>query len=241
MLLDIGGKEASGMKVEGAGGSLIHGLAGAAPALLACAVLFTGCTPETALTTVEDYDVVVTLYDRSADFGSIRTYAMPDSIVYIRNPGEPGTELNRDFDRLILDTVEAGVGALGYTAEPNPKVNGADLYVLVYATSAEWNAADHPWYAYWGWYPGMQRWDTGWSFCYPYYGGGGVYTFSSGTIVIDMIDSREAGNDDENIPAVWTGILNGFMNRGSALTKAQRLEAGINQAFDQSPYLGAEY
>ena len=57
------------------------------------AVLLASCTPESGLQTADDYDVVVTLYDKEADFGSVRTYLMPDSIVHFEDPQSPGQPL----------------------------------------------------------------------------------------------------------------------------------------------------
>jgi hypothetical protein len=54
-----------------------------------------------------------------------------------------------------------------------------------------------------------------------------------GTLVVDIIDV--ARSDDESVHSAWLGGLNGVLS-GSSNTQS-RLANGIQQAFDQSPYL----
>jgi hypothetical protein len=76
---------------------------------------------------------------------------------------------------------------------------------------------------------------------YPYYcGGGGWYypyypvsSYSTGTMVISMIDAKHEGTDG-GLPLVWTAAMNGLL---SGTYETNRVNQGIDQAFKQSPYL----
>ena len=196
------------------------------------------CAPDTGLNSVDDYDVVVTLYDKTADFGAISTYLMPDSIVHFEDDQNPGKALSREYDDLILERVEYNLQAIGYRKETDPENREPDLYVLVSATSSLWYAAGYSWWPRWGWWPYWPGGSSDWIFMGPYYGGGRTYQFSTGTLLVDMADNRDV-EEDEDPPGIWTGAINGILEEGSS-SSAQRLVDLIDRAFYQSPYLGAD-
>ena len=202
----------------------------AAVAALALAV-FLSCYPGDQLTT-EDADVVVTLFDDQTDFGTLQTYAMPDTIVHLV-PDSSSSNIRRDFDDEILVQVAAEMAAMGFTRESDP--NDADAFLLIAATSREQvGYTGYPWGGYWGWYyPYPPGWGWGW---YPWYGGGGtIYTYRSGTVFMQLADPAQADSTEAKVPTVWVGAINGIIE-GNAVE--ERIADGIRQAFAQSPYLG---
>ena len=60
------------------------------------------------------------------------------------------------------------------------------------------------------------------------------YTYRTGTLLVTMIDVRAQRADTKTIPMLWAAGLDGLV--GDASTMA-RIHAGIDQAFEQSPYL----
>ena len=201
--------------------------------------LLASCTPETGLKTTDDYDVVVTLYDKEADYASIRTYLMPDSIVHFEDPQSPGQPLSRDYDDLILERVEYNLQAVGYRKETDPEENDPDIIVMVSATSSQWQALNYSWLPRWGWWGQWPGASSDWYFQSPYYGGARVYSFSTGTLLIDIGDVRDSDGDPDDMDGIWTAAMNGVLTDESA-NPAQRLVDFIDRAFYQSPYLGAE-
>lgn len=189
------------------------------------------CYPGDQLT-VDEADVVVTLFDPDADFATKQSYAMPDSVIHLVPEG--GTDdISRDFDAEILAQVVSNMGALGFTREGDP--DDADVIMLVAITVREQiGYTGNPWGGYWGWYyPYSPGW--GWGY-YPWYGGGGtIYTYRTGTLFMEMIDPAAADSTLEKVPTIWIGALNGMVE-GDAVE--ERIIDGINQAFAQSPYLG---
>jgi hypothetical protein len=213
-------------------------------ALLVTGALFglTSCSLDSGFNTIEDFDVVVTLYTPGLDYSQFTTYAMPDSIAYLGYDPEEDDPPDRNYDDLILELVEENLAALNYVRVTDPEAPAPDLAVLVSITDQDWAAwVGYPWWGYWGWYPGYPGWGwgPGYGWYYPpcYYCGGSVYEFTTGTVIMDMLDFLQPPIEDE-IPVLWSGALNGIIDEGS--NQQQRITDGINQAFDQSPYLGTE-
>jgi hypothetical protein len=191
------------------------------------------CYPGDQLT-VEEADVVVTLYDQSADFASKQTYAMPDSVIHLVQSGETD-DISRAFDDGTLTQVATNMDAMGFTRETDPAL--ADVIVLVAVTAKEEvGFTGYPWGGYWGWYYPYPP-SFGWGY-YPWYGGGGsVYMYRTGTMFMQMIDPASADSTLAKVPTIWLGALNGIVE-GTQAEIQQRIVGGINQAFLQSPYLG---
>jgi hypothetical protein len=192
-------------------------------------VLF-GCYPGGA-EYVDEYDITYTNYDKTYDFKSKTTYSLPDKIVKITgdlvqaNPSPP--EYIKDIYAFpILSQIDANMQALGWT---KVDVNSTpDVQLL----PAAWESTT---IIYGGWWGGYYCW---W---YPYYcGGGGWYypyypvsSYSTGTLVMQMVDVNAASTDDSK-RVVWTGAINGLLTN---VYDATRVNNAINQAFYQSPYL----
>jgi hypothetical protein len=190
----------------------------------------------------EDFDVVLTLYDPEADFGGIRTYAMPDTIVHLYETTGERPILSRQNDELILGLVAANMDSLGYIREYEPEEVRPDVLMLVSATS-EYNYFHYStfsWWGHWGWYSGAGNY-TGstWGWGFPW---GRTYEFEvpAGTLFIDMLDFENLDWENEIIPIIWEGAINGVLDDTGADQQA-RLTELINRAFDQSPYLGAAW
>jgi hypothetical protein len=188
------------------------------------------CYPGDALT-VEEADVVVTLFDKVADFASKQSYAMPDSILHLVPEGETD-DISRDYDAMVLSTVATNMATLGFTREGDPA--DADVFVLVSVFAQD--QLGYAYYPWWGWYYPYSGccWYGGW---YPWYpASGAVYEYRSGTVFMEMVDPALADSTLERVPSIWVGAVNGLVE-GNAVP--ERIADGITQAFEQSPYLGA--
>ena len=218
-------------------GPALAAVAGLAWALLVLAA----CSPDSGFNTVSDYDVVATFYDPEARFDSLRTYAMPDTVIHYRDPDvESDEEISREYDGLVLDLVRANLEALGYVEEPNPGSTEPDVYVIVWVTMFDWlSTSPGEWWDIWGWYPHWPpSWGPAWGTWYPY---PVEYFYRAGTIFVNMVDEGEFEEGQEPfISVIWTGTVNGIMVDTPGGAQA-RLTDNINQAFDQSPYLATVY
>ncbi len=176
--------------------------------------------------TIADTDLVFTYYDQDADFGSIRTFFMPDN-VFVREGSEETVD---DFDNLILSDVARNMEALGYVRERDPQNNIPDSVVIVSKVKTQ--------YSWVGWVPGYP-WYPGWG--YPGWGWGGWYpvggSYSTGSVFIEFASTDDVNIPDKQINASWSVVINGLLGTNASAT-ASRITSSIDQAFKQSPYLG---
>lgn len=204
---------------------------------LTAVVALAGCYPGSTNLDDEDYDIVLTVHDDEVDFSTYRTYVLPDTVIHIEDSDNVDTiELSREYDDLILDIADANMQALGYVEEPDPENNAPDLILLASAIgteSTEWFYSG--WWGYWGWYPGYPPgWGPGWGWGAPPGYIGGV-RIEQGSVMLTLIDPTLADAESEEVPVVWAGAMRGLLSGGAA---ESRITESLNQAFDQSPYLG---
>lgn len=211
-------------------------------AFLAALASLTGCYPSESLF-IEEFDVVVTLYDEEIDFTKFNTYALPDTVIQIGDPDDPDfidLELTRVEMDIIVGQVRSNMNALRYTEISDPVSTEPDIVIAIEALAQKKTVIfTYPgggWGGYWGWYPGYSGWGwgPGWGGWYPPLVGS--YSYSAGTLVVHYVDAGEqvVGSDDL-APDAWIGILNGILTQNSA--SDSRVTSGIDQMFDQSQYL----
>lgn len=189
----------------------------------------TSCTPGSGVT-VQESDVVATFYDTTFNFGSVKTFVLPDTIMHLTgDPEEPDDpNLSRKYDDDIIGLIAANFEARGYVRVDTSGTTDPDFWVLLGATSIE------NYYIYGGggggycWY----YWCGGWYYP-PYWGAS--YAYSTGTLVTTMLP--DTSDVLGNLPtAHWSGAINGVLDDTES-SKVQRLSNSINQMFEQSPYL----
>jgi hypothetical protein len=172
-------------------------------------------TPGSDFGSVQDYDVVLTQYDDQQDFGEYQTFFIVDSVYHYQDPDDPSeNDISRDNDGLIIATVKDNLTALGYQYKADAdSLDPSDILVIVGASSSDWYSI---------WYPGPPQ---------------ATYAYTTGTLFIDMWDTKNADQEADVAPIPWYSRINGIMNDTSA-SRVQRLQDAINKAFAQSPYLG---
>lgn len=204
--------------------------------LFSILILFTlflySCYPDYGLTT-SDYDTVITLFDNTANFNK-PTYAMPDTVVHFVEEGTSEDDIDRSKDALILQTIENNMTSLGYERVPVDITSDAPGFVILVGVTVTDNYArvSYPGWGYWGgwgWWGGYPGWGYG--------GGSVVYSYTTGTIFMTMIDPDKINTGDSTFGAVWLARINGVVS--SNLSTSSRITQRINDAFNQSPYLGA--
>ena len=155
--------------------------------------LFMSCYPDGGLNSIEDYDVVITRYNKDYDFGAVKTYAMPDTILHVLPDSTAEDEITREFDELILSQIAENMANIGYKriTDTSQQDSIPDVVILagVFATRYQGWSYWPGWGGGWGYWPGWGWWGPG----YPGYGPGypGVavpYTFSTGSVVAYMFE-----------------------------------------------------
>lgn len=217
----------------------------AAVMLLPLIGLLTGCYPD-KIDYVDEYDVAGTMYDEEADFSSYVTFHLLDTVMHVTDDGEDDSNLSREHDAFILDEIRQNMIDMGYAEMDSPdSLNVPDLELFVQVMTTDFYTYYTYWYDYWGWYPGWgwysgyssYNWYYPWYPSYPWYPGGGYYnSYSTGTLVIEMMDPKVIRDGDEKPGIVWMGLVDGILTNNTSNTRA-RLDKQINQMFEQSPYL----
>lgn len=204
-------------------------------------IFLSGCYPE-GPEFVEELDVVYTDYDPEFNFAEQNTYAIPDSIVLIRDQNFTPTNgdtlpdfVEPEFGDVILERIRQNMNEIGWTEVE--EAENADMLLLVTATTNTNISYRYDW-RYWDWYgpgflPGGGFAGGGWY--YPGYTPVIRSDFRTGTLMIQMANPSEAGVNN-NVPVEWIAVINGLLE-GSRANLRDRIDTTIDQAFAQSPYL----
>lgn len=206
--------------------------------ILTCMV---ACYPE-GPEYVHEKDIALTHYDEQVNFALYTTFVMPDSVVLIQPDGDTA-RIDKEISDRLVELVKKNFTDRHYellTAE-EAETQTPDFVVTVTAfANPVFSYAT--WGNYWGWYPGWNwfGWGSGWTGFYPWYpwysSGYSYYAYDEGSLVIDILDAKNADSGSKRIPVLWSGVNTGIL-AGSKIYLWERLERSINQCFIQSPYL----
>ncbi|WP_268124802.1 DUF4136 domain-containing protein [Roseivirga pacifica] len=212
------------------------------PGLL-CLLLVAGCYPNGA-EYIDELDLVATIRDNSVNYDDYMTYVIPDTVMYITN--DPDKEIAESEEQLILTSVQDHFNSLGWQESADPENNGSDVLITATLIDNVNVSVIYDWWSYWGgwggwgWYPPYPP--GGWYPWYPWYPGGitTVYAYREGTLIIEMVDPNAGVNendaDTDPVPVLWSGSINGLLE-GSQTSINARLAKGLDQMFNDSPYL----
>lgn len=205
--------------------------------LFLAAVCMISCYPD-GQQYVHGKDIALTYFDENVDLTVYKTFVMPDSVVFI-DPERDSAQTEKAVQEQILTLVKRNFAARNFKLLTGKEGLSPDFVVTVTAfVTPGFNCT--AWENYWGWYPGWNDfgWDTG-EGLYPWYSGNyACNTFDAGTLVIDMLDAKNADRSTKHIPVLWSGRSTGIL-AGNKVCLCDHIERNINQCFIQSPYLHA--
>jgi hypothetical protein len=190
--------------------------------------LLIGCYPEGA-EFVDELDVAYTNYDPDFNFGNVSTYSLPDRVIDITGDTFNGNQeyIDQEFSDAILNNLKDNLDAMGWTEideEDSP-----DVIILASAFSTT-TLYYYDW-CWWDWYyPGYCG---GWNWYYPGYSPGFVSGYSTGTVLLQMVEP--GGVQNNQLPVVWLCGLNGLL-QGSDASIIARIGTNIDQAFTHPPF-----
>ena len=192
-------------------------------------VLLISCYPNES-DNVEDFDLVYTNYSSEFDFQDQYTYSLPEDVIKLDDDldeDEPPEFIDDNFSDAIINKIRENLNANGWQ-EVDENQN-PDIVVLPTAFDQSFLYYYNP--GYWGWYyPGYF---PGWGWYYPGYSPGYVSGFKTGTVLIQMTRPNEI--QDNQVPVVWIGALNGLL-QGSDAYIISRIDEGIDQEFSHPPF-----
>lgn len=211
------------------------GLLGAVALIVALGACYPG-----DISGLDETDVVLTVHSGN-DFSVYNTYAMPDTVVDVcENADDPECEnaldIDHSYDDQILTQIAARMQGYGYSRIPIEQVdenNLPDVFMIVSVSATERTSATvwYPWWGWGGWWPG---WGPGWG---PGYPAVSVTRWNQGTLEITMIDPTDTDPDQQIFNVQWDATLSGVLSSATAPIDTNRIDRGIQQAFDQSTYL----
>ena len=175
-----------------------------------------------------DQFVVATNYDVTADFSDYTTYTLPtDTIGFVSNT-DPfdtiRTSPQFELPRKVLEGIEVNMNNLGYSRvakDENPDI-GVNVYVVkdlnLFQQVIDPNYYYNNYYGYGGYY------------YYPYVQ---TYAYNTGSLVIEFVDLKNATPNKYEV--IWNAYMGDLFN---AVNQLQQSLDAVDQAFEQSPYLG---
>jgi len=200
--------------------------------LLSVVYLFYGCYPK-GPEYYSDLDLTATNFDPSYDFANQKKYWMADTVFYVTN--QEDDEIDPDDEAALLQKVENKLGERNYDRLEVSNPDEAEFVITVTVLSTRNTGI--------GWVPGPPCY-PGWWGCWPGYyppwwGGYYNYSYSTGSVLIDWYDPQAdpvISNAEDSQPIHWTAAFNGLIS-SSEQNNASRINASIDQAFEQSPYI----
>jgi len=194
-------------------------------------VMISGCYKDPLYNELSSNFTVSTNRDLAANYNSYKTYHISDTIAFLNNSSQDSMIVGNDA-KLMVDAVKNNLNARGYTyVSRNSK---PDLGISMIAIKNVQAGVIYPgwWYGgYYGWWGGY------WGGYYPYYPYGVPYVVTSGNVVIDMLDLKNAPTE-EKYNVLWTAWVGGGLATTTSVNIQLSVDA-INQAFVQSPYINA--
>lgn len=195
--------------------------------LIVTALIMASCTkyPPSSDRLLEDL-AIYTKYDVSVDFSGYQSYYLSDSIIYI-DENDSGWVYNDQVQSLTA-TVAQNMNDRGYVRTWNEKAT--DLAITVAMVK---NVNVSVYYPGWFWgYPGYYPpgyWGGYGGYYYPY-DPAYVTSYSTGTILIDMLDLKNPSSENK-IPVRWNAYIRGLLTGSHTLSD---IEKSIDQAFAQT-------
>jgi len=196
------------------------------------ALTFFSCRKAPDLSDLQANFFVQTDKQAEANLSSYKTYFISDTIALATDKPNDSIWVGADALQLV-NSVKANMNARGYTFVA--RTAKPDLGVSLNAIKNLNVGVMYPGWWWGGYYGGCY-----WGYCgYPPYYGYTYplyYTITTGTLIIDMADLKNAGAESKlNVP--WLAVISGGLGLSND-DIALGVEA-INQAYTQSPYIKA--
>jgi len=196
--------------------------------ILGLIVGLAACTKDSSNLTNAERDVVITLFNTETVFSSFSDYGMLDTVAVVGDT----TAIDPATQTTILNAIKSNMSKYGWTQQTDTTITPDVILTARVSLIDNYGAyVGYPYYPYYPWYGG------GWGIWYPWYPptGGSVYSYTTGTIFIDMLPTSSASPSDSLLASDWVAAVNGVVTQTG--NQAQRITDRIDQAYEQSPYL----
>lgn len=197
---------------------------------LSFSALYIGCTKDPLKNLTQDESrIYITDHDSSANFANYKTYSISDSVAVINN-GKVNRESN-DIDQAYIAAVKKYMGQIGYTlTDKSSKPDlGVDVNHIISTSTGVISYGDY-WDDYGGYWDPYYWGYPGYNYYIPY--AYSTYQISEGAISVDLLDLKNASENNGKINVLWTGLI-----RGSGIFDTTVADSQVKALFDQSTYL----
>ena len=178
--------------------------------------------------------VDITKYNVSTNFTQYKTFSIVDSVTVINNFQDSSKVLTPEAQAL-LNQIIGNMQSRGYTQVPR-KTGHPDLGINVGAVKVT-----NVLYYYPGWYWDYGYYDPGyWGYPYDYYWypyyPPEVSSYSTGTVIIEMVDLKNAPAHGNKLYVEWVAIIRGLLTGYHTM---QDVLDNVDQCFTQTPQIHA--
>jgi hypothetical protein len=204
--------------------------------LMAFGLLCLSCQPEPDANKLYDELVVSTNYDPDVDFTSYTTFAMPtDTIDYVSETSNETVLVasESNFPRPVLEQIRANIESRGYTRvtkNENPDL-GINVAVINDFNVFQTIVYPDPYYYPGNYYSGYYGYNSWYS--YPYVS---TQAYNTAVLVVEIVDLKNR-TPDNKVKVIWAGYMGDLY---STLNLVDQARTAIDQAFQQSPYIGTQ-
>jgi hypothetical protein len=160
-------------------------------------------------------------YDRSADFGSYRTYN------FMEGAGPNTGDYQSFFSRYMIDAITVEMEKRGYTKSDNPDLLVNFNAILQDKTKVSTSPAPMPMGGYYGYRGGMY---SGWGVGYGYATETHVSQYTEGTFNIDIVDNAKH-------QLVWEAVGVGKVTEEALENLEQGVKEGVPNFFAGYPFV----
>lgn len=174
----------------------------------------------------EDSQVIITNYDKAANFGSYRTFGIVDSVYFINNNRVSKSVTDQELffvDYLANKLTQRGFERIPRTSRPDLGVNVARI------RNSSVNAVSNPIFDPFFW---NSTWGFGGGFSPFYPSFYSFVTVSETYWYVEVADLRNATSANNRLNIVWSAEI-----RGNGIFEAEALARLIDSAMAQSTYL----
>jgi hypothetical protein len=198
--------------------------------IVAVAIGFASCQKVPDYGQLSSAFIVSTNFDKTATFNSYKTYYLSDTVFNLGGTGADTIILNNSSAQLVA-AVKTNMTNRGYTfasrlLKPDLGLRLGVVKVTNINVYPGWWDGYPGWFPYWwgGYYPYYYPWTT-------------VYTYDTGTVILDMYDLKNA-RTTRQYKVIWNSTSFGALGSDPTGNLNRGINA-LNQGFTQSPYVKA--
>lgn len=171
-------------------------------------VLTSGCSFFSNDTSETENQYISLVYKSPDSKFTYQTYAITDSVLYVN--GDKNERTSNSLTEKVVDLVASQMDACNYKRITDKSVKPdiiVDLSFIITTTTAIYPGYwwDWDWWYWYDWYYPIYPY-------YPYPMYPIASSYSSGSLVIEIVDVNQAlTEDNKNVPIVWHGLVRGII------------------------------